>query len=589
MAGSSASVLKRLLAGALVCLSVGDVLAGTLSGNFSPIASGSNVNLSAIGKLDWVHWGLRTEASVNRKACGSLQIGTLNPAYDTNNPNGYSQIYQFSDNANGYSWQDGVPTSGVTNTTTGVWAYGIPSSGTGFEFTVPADSTQRTLQVFVGVFSGRGILEVNLSDGSAVAYSDSTLANFPANGPGGVYTLNYSANSAGQSLKIKWTLQQGIGPNAPSANVTLQAAALTAPGANNPPFSKLVQPGQNASFAEPATISLQPMAQDFDGVVTNVAFYANESFLGQVAAPPFNFTWPNVSRGHYTLKAVASDDTGTLSCGQPTEIFVYGTGGGQTNSVAASVATVNLTSEGTTDWTHWGLTSNTSFDYKNLVQRKISNYSLIGSSIPVRYADNFTSFSWSDGTPTSQSAGTPTGLYMRGQGNGFNLTAPADSNPRTLRLYLGGYGVQGELQAYLSDLSAKPFADTSVSNYYDSVYVVYTINYAAASPGQHLIVNYRSLSLFDEAYGNVTLQSATLSGGPAEALPFLLTNPMRVGNDFVLSFNTQTGFTYTAEFSDSIQTPNWNPFATMPGTGGALTVTNYNVPLGPRFYRVRVP
>jgi hypothetical protein len=61
-----------------------------------------------------------------------------------------------------------------------------------------------------------------------------------------------------------------------------------------------------------------------------------------------------------------------------------------------------------------------------------------------------------------------------------------------LRIYVGGYGVQGELQAYLSDLSAKPFADTSVSNYYDSVYVVYTISYAAASAGQHLIVNYRS-------------------------------------------------------------------------------------------------
>jgi hypothetical protein len=573
----------------VVYVSAGKGLAGTLSGSFSPIASGSNVNLSAVGKLDWVHWGFHTEASVNRKACENLQIGNLSPAYDTNNPNGYSQIYQFSDNANGYSWQDGQPTPGATNTTTGDWAYGIPALGTGFEFSVPADTTPRTLQVFVGVFSGRGTLQVSLSDNSASAYSDSSLANLFGNGPGGVYTLNYSANSSGQSLRIRWTLSQAVGPNAPSANVTLQAAALTANGANNPPFSKLIQPGQDATFAEPATVNLQATAQDFDGDVTNVAFYANEVFLGEVATPPFNFSWPNVSHGHYALTAIASDNTGTFSCGRPVEVFVYGTGGAQTNSVTTSPSSVDLTAEGTADWTHWGLTTNSSFDYKNLVSRKISNYSLIGNSSPIRYSDNFTSFVWSDGTPTPQTAGTPTGLYVTGTGNGFSLTAPADTNSRTLRLYVGGYGVQGELQAYLSDLSAKPFADTSVSNYYDSVYVVYTINYVAASAGQHLIVNYRSLNLFDEAYGNVTLQSATLGGGPAEPLPFSLVNPRRIGNDFILSFNTQTGFNYTAEFSDSILNPNWDAFATVPGNGGALTVTNYDVPFGLRFYRVRIP
>jgi hypothetical protein len=73
------------------------------------------------------------------------------------------------------------------------------------------------------------------------------------------------------------------------------------------------------------------------------------------------------------------------------------------------------------------------------------------------------------------------------------------------------------------------------------------------------------------------------------SLLFVIINPTRVGNDFILSFNTQTGFNYTAEISDSILHPNWNAFATVPGNGGALTVTNYDVPIGPRFYRVRIP
>src|SRR5207248_2062183 len=31
---------------------------GTLTGSFSSITPGSSINLTAIGKLDWIHWGL---------------------------------------------------------------------------------------------------------------------------------------------------------------------------------------------------------------------------------------------------------------------------------------------------------------------------------------------------------------------------------------------------------------------------------------------------------------------------------------------------------------------------------------------------
>ena len=589
MLGKAVSVPGCLLGGFLLCASIGKLAAGTLFGGFAPIAAGSNVNLSANGNLDWVHWGLHTEASIHRKICGSLQIGNFIATTDTNNPNGFVQVYQFADNANGYSWQDGQPTIAVTNTPTGVWAYGIPNLGTGFEFSVPADATLRTLQVFVGVFSGRGTFQASLSDSSAAMYSDSSLANLFGNGPGGVYTLNYSADSPGQSLKIRWTLSQAAGPSAASANVTLQAAALTAPGGNNPPFAVLASPARIAAFFEPAHSTLAATAEDFDGSVTNVAFYANSNFLGQVAVPPFSITWSDVPRGHYAVTAYAYDNTGAVSCQLPVEVFVHGAGGSQSNWVSAAPTTANLTTEGAADWTHWGLITNSSFDYKGSVSRKISNYTLLGDVLPKRYTDNLTSFSWSDGVPTPASGGTPTGLYVTGLGNGFQLTAPADTQARTLRVYVGGYGVDGEFQAYLSDLSAKPFADNSVSNYYGNTYVVYTVNYAAASSGQQLNVVYRSRNLFDQTYGNVTLASATLSGGPSETTPILIVNPMRVGNDFVLSFNTQSGPNYTVEYADALPTSAWNWLFTQPGGGSLVSVTNYNVPPIQRFYRVRSP
>jgi hypothetical protein len=576
-----------LMVGVLVGSTLNQVSAGTLTGSFTAIAAGSNVNLTVGGKLDWVHWGLYTDTSVNRKSCANSQIGNFTTILDTNDPNGFVLAYPFADNANGYSWQDGSPVISVTNTTTGVWAYGIPNLGTGFEFSVPADTTQRTLQVFVGVFSGKGTLQASLSDSSAPGYTNSSLSNLFGNGPGGVYTLTYAAATAGQSLKVRWTLSQAAGANAASANVTLQAATLTAPGADNPPFATLTNPVCNATFAEPANITLNASAQDFDGTVTNVAFYSGATKLGQKATAPYSFTWNNVTRGHYSLTAIATDNAGVTSCGLPVEIFVYGAGGAQANAVATSPPAVDLTVEGTADWTQWGLITNTSFNYKSLVTRKISNFTPLGSAPIQRYGDNYTAFSWSDGTPTPVTNGVTTGVYITGIGNGFQITAPADTTPRQLRVYVGGYGFQGEFQAWLSDLSAPPYADTSVSNEYGNSFIVYTLNYTAATAGQHMNVVYRSLGLFDQTYGNVTLQAATLQGGPADLLPVYILNPARIGNDFVLSFNTVASRSYTVQYCDVLPAPAWTNLPPVGGNGALVTVTNFNAVGGHRYYRVQ--
>ena len=96
--------------------------------------------------------------------------------------------------------------------------------------------------------------------------------------------------------------------------------------------------------------------------------------------------------------------------------------------------------------------------------------------------------------------------------NGFLLSVPADSQARTLKVYVGLYAAQGVFQAYLSDFSAPAFTDSSLSSFYDNLYAVYTLNYAAASAGQSLRVTYTAKTLFDADFGNVTLQAATLSG-----------------------------------------------------------------------------
>ncbi|HEY6169702.1 MAG TPA: hypothetical protein VI454_16810, partial [Verrucomicrobiae bacterium] len=87
-------------------------------------------------------------------------------------------------------------------------------------------------------------------------------------------------------------------------------------------------------------------------------------------------------------------------------------------------------------------------------------------------------------------------------------------------------------------------------------------------------------------YGNVTLQAATLQGGPQVALPVLIINPARVGNDFTFSFATQSNRTYTVKFTDSLNPASWQTLTNFTGDGTVASVTNQNVTATERCYRV---
>src|SRR5436190_15154546 len=98
-----------------LCASLG-AQGATLSVTFTPIPQGTNVDLTAEGPLDWVHWGLYTDSSIDRKAGVTPQIPDFTPK-------GFTGPFPYADNFNGYSWRDGSPTASMTNTATGVWMY----------------------------------------------------------------------------------------------------------------------------------------------------------------------------------------------------------------------------------------------------------------------------------------------------------------------------------------------------------------------------------------------------------------------------------------------------------------------------------
>lgn len=178
--------------------------------------------------------------------------------------------------------------------------------------------------------------------------------------------------------------------------------------------------------------------------------------------------------------------------------------------VIASASTVNLTIEGTLDWAHWGRTSPTDFNRRADVAPQISNFTLIGQGPILQFGDNFTGYSWTNGTPTARATRATSGIYVNSEGNGFEISVPADTTVKTLKVYVGAYAAQMHFEASLSDASAPTYVDESFENASDGPNRAYVLSFAANSPGQRLTVRYWVLS---GSGGNVTLQAAALREG----------------------------------------------------------------------------
>jgi hypothetical protein len=225
---------------------------------------------------------------------------------------------------------------------------------------------------------------------------------------------------------------------------------------------------------------------------------------------------------------------------------------------------------------------NDTTDRKLGVVSNISQATILGNANPTRYTDSAQAYSWTDGTP-NLAATTTSGIYVTNLNNGFRITASADTTIRRLKIYVEVYGARGKFQATLSDFSSPTFTGTGLESIFGTSTAVYSIDYAAASAGQTLIVNFTSSFLYDEAYGNVALQAAAL------VPPVQLLNPAVAGNIFTASFLSDLDYTYTVEFNDSLIQTNWQAMETLLGNGTNLFITHPNAGVfSNRFYRVKM-
>jgi hypothetical protein len=186
----------------------------------SAVTSGSPIDLTAVGTLDWAHWGLSNPTDFDHKATGATQIADFVQLPNTT-------VKQFNNFPTAFNWSDGSSMMGGT-TTSGNSMTGVYSNGGGFRVVVPASTTARRLIVYVSLLNAQARMQIALGDNSAPAHDDSMWQKAGDTIEDVAYVIDFAAGSDGQQLSISWSLAQGFIGAFPAA-VGLESAALTTP------------------------------------------------------------------------------------------------------------------------------------------------------------------------------------------------------------------------------------------------------------------------------------------------------------------------------------------------------------------------
>ena len=372
-----------------------------LSGSTTKSRPDSTVDLSAEGVMDWAHWGLGSVSGFDHKSGVTQQISNYTVI-------GTQPISQLTNNPVAFTWAGGTPTD-ASNTTSGLLA---DSVGSGFLITVPADTSVKTLRLYVGVYLCAGKLEATLSDGSTVAFTDSLPNNVGTTN--GVYTISFRAASNGQTLTVKYTLD-AFYPFTPHGWAMFTSATLFN---GYPPTVDITSPPEGWIFtSSPVNITINANASDSDGTVSRVDFYAGSTFIGTDTTSPYSVTWNNVTAGNYALTAKATDNSGSVTTSTPINITVNApvpppAAPSNLTATAASKSQINLAwTDNATNETGFKIersTDGSNFTQITTVGANVTSYQNTGLSRSTKYYYRVRAYNGSGDSAYSNTASATT-------------------------------------------------------------------------------------------------------------------------------------------------------------------------------------
>ncbi|MGE4181467.1 MAG: Ig-like domain-containing protein [Limisphaerales bacterium] len=106
------------------------------------------------------------------------------------------------------------------------------------------------------------------------------------------------------------------------ASVKSEFVNITVNPTNFPPRVRIAEPVANMAYGTPASLVVRANAQDPDGSVVRVEFFAGTRSLGVATSAPFEVLWDNIPAGEHVLTAWATDNAGVVgtSFGVPIRI-----------------------------------------------------------------------------------------------------------------------------------------------------------------------------------------------------------------------------------------------------------------------------
>lgn len=172
------------------------------------------VDLSQSNIKDWIHWGLWSEVSVNRKANVDL-IGNFTLVGTE------KETHQYTDSHVFFSWNDGQPTQEMI-TTNGIFVYG---KGNGFIVEAPASPEVNTLELYASSFGSDFELEAYVSDLSSPVFTYAILKPADELRVYKKLIFIYRAMNYNEKIVIKLINTKEYFPGAGS-NIAIQGALL---------------------------------------------------------------------------------------------------------------------------------------------------------------------------------------------------------------------------------------------------------------------------------------------------------------------------------------------------------------------------
>jgi uncharacterized repeat protein (TIGR02059 family) len=148
-------------------------------------------------------------------------------------------------------------------------------------------------------------------------YNGATLLGSTAVSP---YKYTWTNVAAG-SYTLTVVATDNLNTKTASAPISILVSDVP-PVSNEAPEIAISNPTKGIKYESPASIEIKADASDPDGTIKKVVLYSGSDKLIELTSAPYTYVWKDVSKGTYSITAVATDNLNAVTTSTPVEFTV---------------------------------------------------------------------------------------------------------------------------------------------------------------------------------------------------------------------------------------------------------------------------